>query len=68
MTIDTRQTKYTELTATCGHQVVVRLDVNPVIAADMIATFMARDCGRSTCSAPRQSTRNITWADVNRGR
>ena len=68
MTNDTRQTEYTELVAGCGHQVFVRLDVNPVAAADMIATFMARDCGRPTCSAPRQSTRNITWADVNRSR
>jgi len=52
------------------HHVFVRLDVNPVVAADMIATFMARDCGRSTCpaaqanKATRLPTRGITWADL----
>jgi hypothetical protein len=65
---DTRQTEYTELTAACGHTARVRLERNPEVAADMIVTFMARNCGRSTCRVPRQSTRNITWADVNRSR
>jgi hypothetical protein len=64
------QSQHTELTAGCGHQIFVRLDVNPVVAADMIATFMARDCGRSTCpaaqanKATRLPTRGITWADL----
>src|SRR5436309_11814917 len=39
------QRQHTDLMAACGHTIYVRLDTNPVVAADMIATFMARDCG-----------------------
>jgi hypothetical protein len=65
---DNRQPEYTELTAACGHTVRIRLERDAFTAADMIATFMARCCGRSTCAAtvPPTSLRQITWADVNR--
>jgi hypothetical protein len=74
MANDTRQTEYTGLTAVCGHMVNVRLERNPEIAADMIAPFRGRDCGRSNCpvaqasKASRLPTRGILWADVNGGR
>lgn len=71
---DTRQSEYTELTAACGHQVYVRLDLSAGSAAALIATSMSRDCGRSTCpmaqrtKAAQVQTRGITWADTNRSR
>lgn len=67
MNNDTRQSEYTELTAACGHQIVVRLDASAVVAADMISVFMNRDCGRSTCPTSRPSTRLILWADLKDG-
>ena len=49
------QRQHTDLMAACGHTIHVRLDTNPVVAADMIATFMARDCGRAACPMAQAS-------------
>lgn len=47
--LDTRQQEWTQLTASCGHPIYIRVEQDPVVAADMIAVFMSRPCGRSTC-------------------
>lgn len=67
---DTRQAEYTELTAACGETIYVRLEADPIKAAEMIVAFTSENCARLACPAtqPRQSTRNILWADVNRSR
>ena len=66
MANDTRQLEYTELTAACGETVYVRLETNPVKAAEMIVAFMNENCARRACpmTQPRQSTRNILWSDL----
>lgn len=70
MSTDTRQAEYTELTAACGHQVYVRLDLSAGSAAALIATSMSRDCGRSNCPmaqrtrAAKLQTRGICYSDL----
>lgn len=50
-TQDTRQAEYSEIHASCGHTVFVRLERNPITAAEMVAYFHQADCGRATCPA-----------------
>lgn len=70
MHTDTRQAEYTELTAACGEIVYVRLETDPIKAAEMIVAFTSENCARLACpvTQPRRSTRGILWADVNGGR
>lgn len=63
---DTRQAEYTELTAACGEIVYVRLEQDPIKAAEMIVAFATLNCARNNCHAtqPQRSTRGILWADL----
>ncbi len=64
---DTRQAEYTELTAACGEIVYVRLEQDPIKAAEMIVAFTSLNCARRACRAitpPRLPTRNICWSDL----
>jgi hypothetical protein len=64
---DTRQSEYSELRAACGELVYVRLEQDPIKAAEMIVAFTSMNCARRACRADqpqRPSTRGICWADL----
>ncbi len=63
----TTQQDFTTLTAGCGHTTIVRLSMDAERCANEIIQLTTRICGKCA-KAAHISTRNITWADVNRGR
>jgi hypothetical protein len=59
---DTRQAEYTELTAACGELVYVRLEQDPIKAAEMIVAFTSVNCAESAARTNRNDCQRAAFS------